>query len=69
MAKKIIIVMALVLIGGCDRPAPTEGYTADGYRIRTFEHDGCEYVMVGNTHPSVTHKGNCRHCAERAKVK
>jgi hypothetical protein len=38
------------------------------YRIHTFVYDGCEYVAFGSGHDmSVTHKGNCKQCAERAK--
>ena len=33
--------------------------------------DDCEYIVVNssnNREPAITHKGNCKYCAERARA-
>jgi hypothetical protein len=41
----------------------------DEYHIQ--EIDGCEYILVNgmnNHEPALTHKGNCKYCAERSQI-
>jgi hypothetical protein len=40
------------------------------YRIKTIMYQDCEYVVIESYHQkrvTITHKGNCRFCAERRK--
>jgi hypothetical protein len=74
--KKLLIF--LVLLAGCAK-SETKIDENDrlqlkgdvySYPINTFEYDGCEYIAVGQgTGLSVTHKGNCKYCRERANEK
>ena len=42
--------------------------TVNGYKITVIEYDSCEYLISGNGYSQMmTHKGNCKYCAERAK--
>lgn len=75
--KKLILLLAL-LAGGCDRWSDPKA-TATGNQITTgggsdstiqeIEYDGCQYliIMVSGCGYSITHKGNCKRCLERAQ--
>ena len=49
-------------------------YIVNGLRLRTVVIDSCEYLIGSRYKPSVgygygylSHKGNCKYCAERRK--
>lgn len=47
-------------------------YIVNGLRLRTVVIDSCEYLIGSRYEPSVgygylSHKGNCKYCAERRK--
>lgn len=68
----------LLLLTGCsffELPKTTEPKSANtkfeilGEPVHVYEIDGCEYIgwAIGGHSGVLTHKGNCRYCAERAK--
>lgn len=69
--KKIIILVVLVtsLLVSCVSAEGTEVVETDGnYSIKTI--DSCEYIEVDEglieyRIYSLTHKGNCKYCAQR----
>lgn len=64
------VLLVAVIFCGCESPSG-QRYKQDGYSI--VEIDSCEYIevssMTGTTsgYYSLTHKGNCKFCAERSK--
>ena len=37
-------------------------------RVEVVVYDGCDYILWGNVHSTLTHKGNCRACLARTSV-
>jgi hypothetical protein len=64
------VLLVAVIFCGCETPSG-QRYKKDGYSI--VEIDSCEYIEVSsmtganNGYYSLTHKGNCKFCAERSK--
>lgn len=64
------VLLVAVIFCGCESPSG-QRYKKDGYSI--VEIDSCEYIEVSsmtganNGYYSLTHKGNCKFCAERSK--
>lgn len=68
--KKLFLLFAIAL-ASCETKNATINSTEvviNGYEIRNYEIDGCEYIGWLNGNSSVlTHKGNCKFCTERNK--
>ena len=67
MKKLLLLALLAMIMVGCDKKMPDGTYRTDGYSYRTYIIDSCEYFGVldcGNGN-FLTHKGNCRFCAER----
>lgn len=73
MKIKILILAMLVICFSCVDNTPQGSSvekTKEGYSIKTI--DSCEYIeydygVLDQRVYSLTHKGNCKYCAERAK--
>lgn len=71
--KKLIILLTLAFVMcGCSnlfppKPIPTKGdFTETPFFV--VEYDSCEYIMrVAGYKGYLSHKGNCKFCAERRK--
>lgn len=69
--KTAIAAMCLlvaIIFCGCDSGLNGDRIPLGNRTIQTIEHDGCEYVYLrryGSV--SITHKGNCKFCAERSE--
>lgn len=62
------VLLVAVIFCGCDttvRTNPT-GERYFGNDIEVLVVDSCEYLIIGSDKRSVTHKGNCKYCAERS---
>ena len=48
-----------------------KGHSSDvSYKVVEFEYDGCEYIAFGEWQTlAVTHKGNCKYCADKNGIK
>ena len=81
MKKLLLALLVLAGITSCSRESDTttslsnenfmkfEYGATDEYHIQ--EIDGCEYILVNgldNREPALTHKGNCKYCAERSQI-
>ena len=81
-AKAVLIGCAMlvaVVFSGCTDPEETNSserfdnrrfinYVAYGKKIQVVEIDSCEYLYSYNFNATwMTHKGNCKFCAERSK--
>ena len=67
MKKLLLLAFLATMMVGCDKKMPDGTYRNNGYSYRTYIIDSCEYFGVldcGNGN-FLTHKGNCRFCAER----
>jgi cellobiose-specific phosphotransferase system component IIB len=66
-----LILFATVIFYGCQTTIPTQPikdvYNGNNIRVATI--DSCEYLFVNMDVRSITHKGNCKFCAERNKSK
>ena len=68
------VLLTAVIFCGCN-PQPENGSTQTrngDYVIKVI--DSCEYIeydigLFSNRVYSLTHKGNCKFCAERCKIK
>lgn len=64
-------VLLIVCMTGCGQHKTTEEQPAPGATLKVIEFDGCEYVYGSRGDSSqaamITHKGNCKYCAERHK--
>lgn len=61
--KKLLLVALIGLAGCSDGSDGSTEIENSNYRI--YEVDSCEYI--GFNLNSITHKGNCKYCAERKK--
>ena len=67
------VMLVAVIFCGCELPSGQQQIKVktltkkDGYSI--IEIESCEYIEVSemNGYYSLTHKGNCKFCAERIK--
>ena len=42
----------------------------NGYYLSIIEYDSCEYIVSGTYYAQmITHKGNCKYCTKRNKIK
>ena len=73
--KKIILLLALttLMVVGCYQVKAGHGKQINlvgDYEIKTIVYQGCEYVVMESNfykRSVISHKGNCRFCAERRK--
>ena len=73
----ISVILIAIVFCGCDDMKRAEerakiydtAEEVNGYRISIIEFDSCQYLIsgVGSTQ-MMTHKGNCKFCAERNKI-
>jgi hypothetical protein len=76
MKSIIIVIFALLMFSACSSENVTEAVNIgdgqvklNGWTLKTYVIDSCEYVgfvAVGDG-SFLTHKGNCRFCAERQR--
>lgn len=67
--KKLILLLTLVIVMcGCNEKEPQilkdNIVNINGWNCKVIEIDGCEYIQGGYL---LSHKGNCKYCAERRK--
>ena len=82
MKKILILVVVLFAMISCNEQPDTrvyheteitsDVYVVNGLRLKTVVIDSCEYLIGSRYEPSVgygylSHKGNCKYCAERRK--
>ena len=63
--KKIIIALAIMLtvvFSGCIKSE----YDVNSKGVQVIVIDSCEYIHVNDIN-GITHKGNCKYCAERRR--
>lgn len=61
-----ILMICRIVYTIAHKPVP---HTGMHVTIKTIEYDGCEYLEYspnrGSSYRCLTHKGNCKRCAER----
>jgi hypothetical protein len=72
MKKFGYALITAIILCSCDTKGDTEGKTIttiNGVIVKNFTIDSCEYIgnVRGFTRDFLTHKGNCKFCAERSK--
>ena len=68
MNKFAYVLFASIILCGCEKDGEVIS-TVNNRNIKTYVIDECEYVgsVVGEGGDILTHKGNCKFCAERNK--
>jgi hypothetical protein len=63
------VLLVAVIFCGCDTTVSKNpiGERYFGSDIEVLVVDSCEYLIFASDTRSVTHKGNCKYCAERSK--
>ena len=66
------VLLVAVIFGGCGEQIKEQNRSIEQHntaRLYTYTYDSCEYVgtYLYNSSATMTHKGNCRFCAERSK--
>ena len=66
--------LVAVIFCGCETrnvKKQTTEFEINGSRLEIYVIDSCEYIGVvhGGNADKLTHKGNCKFCAERSKKK
>ncbi len=59
MKKLLLLALTAIMMVGCDT---NKLYELQSYGIQTI--DSCEYITGAY---KISHKGNCKYCAERRK--
>lgn len=73
MRKIILLALAVLIMVGCYQAKAYHNKQIDlvgDYRIKTIVYQDCEYIVIESYYQkrvAITHKGNCRFCAERRK--
>ena len=83
MKKFLVLLSFFFVIVSCGKQQPdtnvyheteitSDVYSVDGLRLRTVVSDSCECLIGSRYEPSseygyLSHKGNCKYCAERRK--
>lgn len=61
----ILLALATLMVVGCDERKPDGSFdTSRSINFETIVIDSCEYIQAWY---KLSHKGNCRFCAERRK--
>lgn len=67
MAKKLILLALLAVItAGCESDVKYTKNQTTTQSVGVFEYDSCEYITI---YHGVSHKGNCKYCAQRDSIK
>lgn len=68
MNKFAYVLLASIILCGCEKDGEVIS-TLNSRDIKTYVIDECEYVgsVVGGDRDFLSHKGNCKFCAERNK--
>ena len=68
MNKFAYVILVSIIFFGCEKDGKTLS-TINGFEVKTYTIDNCEYIgdIRGTNKDFLTHKGNCKFCAERAK--
>jgi hypothetical protein len=74
MKKIILLAFVTLMMVGCDYQVK-DGHSKQinlvgDYQVKTIVYQGCEYVVMESywyKRSVISHKGNCRFCAERRK--
>jgi len=74
--KKLILLGAIAIsLVSCVKESNTltqeTGLIVEGMEVKIYTIDNCEYLgrRIGQSTGVMTHKGNCKYCAERLKNK
>lgn len=73
MKKIILLALTTLMVAGCYQVKAGHGEQINlvgDYQVKTIVYQGCEYVVMESyfyKRSVITHKGNCRFCAERRK--
>jgi len=69
MNKFAYVILASIILLGCEKDGEVVSSLNDK-DIKIYVIDNCEYVgdVRGGSRDFLTHKGNCKFCAERAKI-
>jgi hypothetical protein len=69
MNKFAYVLLASIILCGCEKDGEVIS-TINSRYIKTYIIDECEYIgdVRGNGGDFITHKGNCKFCAERNKI-
>jgi hypothetical protein len=68
MNKFAYVILASIILLGCEKDGEVVSSLNDK-DIKIYVIDNCEYIgdVRGGSRDFLTHKGNCKFCAERAK--
>ncbi len=68
MNKFAYVILASIILCGCEKDGEVLS-NVNGTQIKNYVIDNCEYIgdIRGGSRDFLTHKGNCKFCAERAK--
>ena len=69
MKKLLLLALTAMMMVGCDTEMPDGTYRPVEGSCKTYVIDSCEYfglLDLGNAN-FLSHKGNCKFCAERRK--
>ncbi len=69
MNKFAYVLLVSIILLGCERDGEVVSSLNDK-DIKIYVIDNCEYIgdVRGGSRDFLTHKGNCKFCAERAKI-
>ena len=69
MNKFAYVILASIILLGCEKDGEVVSSLNDK-DIKIYVIDNCEYIgdVRGGSRDFLTHKGNCKFCAERAKI-
>ena len=66
MKKLLLLVLAAIIMVGCDQQQYANDITKDDFGVCVY--DSCEYLIAAHGYKGfLAHKGNCKFCAERRK--
>jgi hypothetical protein len=60
-----ILLVAIALITFLSKPGNIHKKVNYTPKYNVIVIDSCEYIAIGGTHPTITHKGNCKHCSKK----
>jgi hypothetical protein len=69
MNKFAYVLLVSIILLGCEKDGEVVSSLNDK-DIKIYVIDNCEYIgdVRGGSRDFLTHKGNCKFCAERAKI-
>ena len=69
MNKFAYVLLTSIILCGCEKDGEVIS-TINSIGIKNYTIDNCEYIGVvrGTGGDFITHKGNCKFCAERNKI-